>query len=87
MTPAELQKTLQSDESLTIKQVKEIICEIMKETINKSLDIKYNKVMLTNNIGSLAMEMQSYCEKIFCEGQMKGLNICLDLLEKVGDDE
>lgn len=86
MTPAELQKILQSDEKLTVKQVEEIMRELMKETIGKGLDLqKYKCIQISNNINDLAIQIQPLFEEKFCEGQIKSLGICLDLLEKVGE--
>lgn len=87
MTPAELQKILQSDEKLTVKQVKEIMRELMKETISKGLDLqKYRCTQMSNNINDLAIQIQPLFEEKFYEGQIRSLGICLDLLEKVEDE-
>lgn len=87
MTPAELQKILISDEKLTVKQVKEIMRELMKETISKGLDLqKYKCIQMSNNINDLAIQIQPLFEEKFCEGQIKSMGICLDLLEKVEEE-
>lgn len=88
MTPAELQKILQSDEKLTVKQVKEIMRELMKETIGKGLDLQKNRCrQMSNNINDLTIQIQPLFEEKFCEGQIRSLCICLDLLEKVEEED
>ena len=87
MTPTELQKILKSDEKLSVEQVKEIMRELMKETIGKGLDLqKYKCIQMSNNISDLAIQIQPLFEEKFYEGQIKSFGICLDLLAKVGDD-
>lgn len=79
---------MNKDDKLTVKQVKEIMRELMKETIGKGLDIQKNKcIQKSNNINDLAIQIQPLFEEKFCEGQIKSLGICLDLLEKVENDE
>ena len=88
MASVELQKILQSEDKLTVKQVKEIMRALMKETIGKGLDLqKYKCIQMSNNINELAIQIQPLFEEKFCEGQIRSLGICLDLLEKVGEDE
>ena len=88
MTLEELQKILKSDDELSVKQIKEIICELMKEAISESLDIqKYKCIQMSNNINELAIQIQPLFEEKFYEGQIKSLGVCLDLLEKVEEDE
>ena len=87
MASVELQKILKSDEKLTVKQVKEIMRELMKETISKGLDLqKYKCIQMSNNINELAIQIQPLFEEKFCEGQIKSLGICLDLIEKVEEE-
>ena len=75
MTPAELQKILRSDEKLTVKQVKEIIWELKN-------DVSY-KPYIDKNASLNYQEFQ----KNFYNGEANAFYICLDLLEKVEEDE
>ena len=77
MTPSELQKILRSDEKLTVKQVKEIIWQLKSDCLefqNKLFDKELEKNRYNREYG-------------FYDGEANAFYICLDLLEKVGDDE
>lgn len=77
MTPAELQKILRSDEKLTVKQVKEIIWELKQDCFDKIYEM-YGKGKL---IGELIVDQKYY------QGESNAFYICLDLLEKVEEDD
>lgn len=77
MTPAELQKILQSDEKLTVKQVKEIIWQLKSDCLefqNKLFDKELEKNRYNREYG-------------FYDGESNAFYICLDLLEKVEEDD
>lgn len=67
MTTNELHKYLDSDEPLTVEQVKVIITELIHDVFNE----------IANNIKIEEWKLQWYY------GEMNGFQIALDLLEKV----
>lgn len=92
MIPAELQKILQSDEKLTVKQVKEIIWQLKNDCFVKVGELK-NKQREREviNLGEWGVEhiensLTPYLEEKFYYGEANAFYICLDLLEKVEDE-
>lgn len=76
MTPAELQKMLQSEDKLTVKQVKEIIWQLKNDCLeqqNKLFDKEMDKIKFNRDYR-------------FYDGETNAFYICLDLLEKVGEE-
>lgn len=87
MTPAELQKILQSDEKLSVKQVKEIIYQLQQDSawqickLSKSIDIDATKSM-----NDCVSKIEPLMYGKFYEGGSNAFYICLDLLEKVEEE-
>ena len=93
MTPAELQKILQSEDKLTVKQVKEIIWQLKNDCFVKVSELK-NKQREREviNLGEWGVEhiessLNPYLEEKFYYGETNAFYICLDLLEKVEEDD
>lgn len=91
MTPAELEKILQSDEKLTVKQVKEIILQLesdcLEEVIkNKNRAIENIKLKYTGVVDNCFENVYLKMEKKYYQGEAYAFYICLDLLEKVGEE-
>ena len=93
MTPAELQKILQSDEKLTVKHVKEIIWQLKNdcfEQINKWTKEKKERETIDVNKWNaeeyLNFAVLPYFEERFYNGEANAFYICLDLLEKVEEE-
>ena len=76
MTPAELQKILQSDEKLSVEQVKEIIWQLKNDCLEQQNKL-FDKVLEKNKFNR---------DYGFYDGETNAFYICLDLLAKVGDD-
>ena len=93
MTPAELQKILQGDDKLTIKQIKEIIYELKNDCFDEIIKLhKKQKEIEIINIAEWGIEntknaLTPYYEEKFYYGESNAFYICLDLLEKVGENE
>lgn len=90
MTPAELQKILQSDEKLTVKQVEEIIWQLKNdcfEEVSKWTKEKKEREIIDvdkwNAEEYLNFAVSPYLEEKFYYGEINAFYICLDLLEKV----
>ena len=89
MTPAELQKILQSDEKLTVKQVKEIIWRLKEDCYKEIYKLKEEQKAI--NIeecgmdGKMDFSFTSYFSEKFYNGETNAFYICLDLLSKIDD--
>lgn len=94
MKPSELQEILQSDKHLTIQEVKEIIWQLKNdcfEEVSKLRNEQKEKEVI--NLGEWDIEqkidysLRPYLEEKFYYGETNAFYICLDLLEKVVEDE
>ena len=89
MTPAELQKILQGDEKLTVKQVKEIIWQLKEDCYKEIYKLKEEqkaiKIEECGMDGKTDFSFVSYFREKFYNGETNAFYICLDLLEKVGE--
>ena len=88
MTPAELQKILQSDDKLTVKQVKEIIWQLKNDCFeevskNKNRAIENRKLKYTGVVDNCFENVYLKMEEKYYQGEANAFYICLDLLEKV----
>ena len=92
MTPAELQKILQSDDKLTVKQVKEIIWQLKNDCFNEINNLRGEKQECEKlnfedcGVDSINRAFRLYLEEKFYNGEANAFYICLDLLEKVEDN-
>lgn len=75
MIPAELQKILQSNEKLSVKQVKEIIWQLQQDCFQKKYELIQDDLTPKEYIA----------EQRFYDGETNAFYICLDLMEKVGE--
>lgn len=88
MIPAELQKILQSDDKLTVKQVKEIIWQLKNDCFeevskNKNRAIENRKLKYTGVVDNCFENVYLKMEEKYYQGETNAFYICLDLLEKV----
>ena len=95
MTPAELQKILQSDEKLSVEQVKEIIWQLKEDCYKEVYKLKKEqeeaesiKLEEWGMDEKMDFSVSSYSREKFYYGEANAFYICLDLLDllkKVGE--
>lgn len=89
MNADELRKILESDNQLTIKEVKNIIYELQHDCFWKICELTGKEFTFkgTDSINDCISATRPLIERQFYQGETNAFYICLDLLNKVGDEK
>lgn len=89
MTANELREILQSDNKLTIKEVKNIIHELQQDCFWKICELTGEEFTFkgTDSVNDCIEATRPLMERQFYQGETNAFYLCLDLLDKVGDSD
>ena len=89
MTANELRKILESDNKLTIKEVKNIIHELQQDCFWKICELTGQEFTFkeTDSVNDCIDATKPLMERQFYQGETNAFYLCLDLLDKVGESD
>lgn len=90
MKPSELQKILQSENKLTLAEIKEIIYQLQQDCFWEIYELGKKEFSVDCAKDSIhdCLDVIKTQQKIqFYQGETNAFYICLDLLNKIGENE